>query len=167
MTATGRLEDDGRTLLLPRSFRAPVEDVWASVTESERVGRWFGTWTGDPADGFVMVSMNAEAEPVPPARFDIVVCEPPHRLTVESRDVHGTWRITVELSEADGATTLLFRQDDLDPSSAHEIGPGWEWYLDRLVAVHEGRRPPDLEDFETTYLALADPYTAMLPPPAT
>ena len=164
MNPTGRLEDDGRTLLLSRTFRAPADVVWASVTESERLGRWFGTWTGDPAEGFVLVSMNAEPEVGPPARFEITVCEPPRRLSVESRDDNGTWKVTLELTEADGVTTLVFRQDDLDPSSAPNVGPGWEWYLDRLVAAEAGQPRPDLEAFDTDYMPLSAAYEAMLPP---
>ena len=163
MNPTGRLEDDGRTLLLTRTFPAPAEVVWASVTESERLGRWFATWTGDPTDGYVMVSMNAEAEPVPPARFDITVCEPPRRLSVESTDGNGTWKVTVELSETDGVTTLVFRQDDLDPSAAPDVGPGWEWYLDRLVAAEAGGPVPDLDAFDRDYMPLSAAYAAMGP----
>ena len=65
MIPTGTLHDDGRTLVLSRTFTAAVEEVWASVTESERLGRWFGTWTGDPTSGSVMVTMNAEPESAP------------------------------------------------------------------------------------------------------
>jgi len=28
---------------MSRTFRAPIEDVWASLTESERTVRWFGS----------------------------------------------------------------------------------------------------------------------------
>ena len=34
-----------------RTFHAPIDDVWAAVTEPERLARWLGTWTGDPATG--------------------------------------------------------------------------------------------------------------------
>ncbi len=36
MIPTGTLHDDGRTLVLRRTFTAGIEEVWASVTESER-----------------------------------------------------------------------------------------------------------------------------------
>ena len=44
-TPTGRIrDDDGRlALVLARSFPAPVEDVWAAVTEPARLARWIGT----------------------------------------------------------------------------------------------------------------------------
>jgi uncharacterized protein YndB with AHSA1/START domain len=163
MTPTGTLQDDGRTLVLHRTFRAPAEDVWASITESERLGRWFGTWSGDPADGFVEVTMNAEAEPVPPSRFDIVACEPPHRLCVVAVDDQARWQLTADITEAGGTTTLVLRQHDVDPAAVGDTAPGWEWYLDRLVAVATGGTPPSLEAFETDYLPLGAAYVAMLP----
>ncbi len=35
---TGELE--GQQLTIERTFRAPIDDVWASLTEPERVARW-------------------------------------------------------------------------------------------------------------------------------
>lgn len=160
MNPIGTLEDDGRTLVLTRRFTAPIDDVWASVVESDRLERWFGTWTGDPADGWVMVTMNAEAEPVPPTRYAIEACDPPRRLAVSATDDHGTWRLSVELDDSDG-TTLTLRQHDLGPGMIQHTGPGWQWYLDRLVAAATGQSPPTLADFEVTYLPLAPAYAAL------
>ena len=50
-TATGRREvarRDDATSSSTRTFRAPIEYVWAAVTEPARLARWIGTWTGDP-----------------------------------------------------------------------------------------------------------------------
>lgn len=32
-------------LVFERTFHAPIEDVWAAVTESDRLARWIGVWT--------------------------------------------------------------------------------------------------------------------------
>ncbi len=48
-TPTGTLR--GNALILTRSFRAPIEDVWTSVTKSESTVRWFGIWEGDGRPG--------------------------------------------------------------------------------------------------------------------
>ena len=51
-TGTDRAASDDRlTLFVTRTFHAPIEDVWAAVTEPERLARWLGTWSGDPAIG--------------------------------------------------------------------------------------------------------------------
>ncbi|QGG94238.1 SRPBCC family protein [Actinomarinicola tropica] len=160
MNLTGRITDGD--LVLRRELAAPIEDVWASVTESERLARWFGTWTGDPAEGHVTVTMNAEAEPGSPTRYDIHRCDRPHRLSVSATDEYGTWLLDLDLSHADGRTTLVLTQRDVAPSGAHEVGPGWEWYLDRLESAVEDVEPPTLEAFDQDYLPLGDLYRSML-----
>lgn len=147
---TSGLEDGN--LVLHRTFTASADDVWASITESDRLARWYGTWTGDPGAGFVMVTMNAEADEVAPARYDIVECDPPHLLLIDLKDENFHWRLRIELTEADGLTTLTFVQTDIDPDAVGDIAAGWRWYLDRLGASIDGATPPTLNDFESTYL---------------
>ena len=52
-TPTGRVvsTSDGRDLELTRTFRAPIDDVWASLTESARTAAWIGPWTGESGVG--------------------------------------------------------------------------------------------------------------------
>jgi uncharacterized protein YndB with AHSA1/START domain len=33
-------------LLLERRYPEPVDDVWAAITESDRLARWAGSYTG-------------------------------------------------------------------------------------------------------------------------
>ena len=60
---TGHLR--GNDLILTRSFKAPIADVWESVTKSERTVRWFGNWEGDGRPGgairFKMVFEKGDA----------------------------------------------------------------------------------------------------------
>lgn len=138
-TPTGRVRHEGGrpTLVLTRTFRAPVEDVWAAVTEPERLERWIGTFTGDPAVGHVLFRMTAE-EGMPEERFEIRECRPPHVLAVTSRVGDDQWHLVLRLTEDDGVTTLTFTQPAVDPEQVGDIGPGWEYYLDRLVAAETG-----------------------------
>lgn len=56
---TGRLR--GNDLVLTRSFRAPIDDVWTSITHPESTARWFGRWEGSPgAGGSIRVQMGFE-----------------------------------------------------------------------------------------------------------
>lgn len=124
---TGRLETrpDAQHLVLERSFRAPIQDVWAAVTDPDRLARWIGTWTGDPASGAVVFEMTAESAPPQPCR--ITVCEPPTRLGLELMEPDGAapWTLTVVLTAHGGTTTLTFDQA-LGPSApVRDVGPGW------------------------------------------
>jgi uncharacterized protein YndB with AHSA1/START domain len=152
-TPTGRIDREGEqwVLTLQRAFRAPIEDVWASVTESDRLARWIGTWTGDPASGRVAFTMTAEGA-TEPEEMEIRECVPPRLLKVTSGM---GWHLDLHLAEDDGVTTLTFAQPGIDPVEAESVGPGWEYYLDRLVAAESGGDIAAI-DFEREY------YPAML-----
>ena len=47
----------------------------------------------------------------------------------------GLGRLSVTLTEAAGRTTLVFTHRMAEPYDASSIGPGWQYYLDRLDAV--------------------------------
>lgn len=164
---TGRVTHDGttRTIVWVREFRAPVEDVWASITESDRLARWIGTWEGDPASGSVTFSMNAEGD-APAEEMVIRRCEPPYRLHLTSQSPAGTWLLDLDLTEADGTTTLAFTHAGLDPVVAESVGPGWDYYLDRLVAAETGGDVGALDFDRDYYPAMLEHYRGLLGPSA-
>jgi len=173
MTATnitprpsGRRDDrDGTAyVVFERTFAAPIADVWAAVTEPERLVRWIGTWAGDPASGEIAFRMTAEAEDAPEERILIDECHEPTRLVMRSArpdDQTLLWTWQVDLSEADGVTTLTFAQEVCDVTLAESVGPGWDYYLDRMVAAETGG---DLSaiDFDDYYPEFAAYYRAEL-----
>jgi uncharacterized protein YndB with AHSA1/START domain len=162
-TATGHREQRDTTtyVVFRREFRAPIDDVWAAVTEPERLERWIGTWSGDPASGVVEFRMTAEGEDAPAEPHRIVVCEPPRRLVTESSSPldETVWRLELDLSERDGVTTLTFAQVVGDGVPVESVGPGWDYYLDRLVAAQAGRGVGEVV-WDDYYPALADHYRA-------
>ncbi len=158
---TGRIERDGERLKLSltRTFEAPIEDVWAAITEPERLARWIGTWSGDPTSGSLRFAMTAEGQEPPGDSMEIRECTPPRRLAVTSQVGDQRWFLDVDLSEADGVTTLAFSQPDIAVDDAASIGPGWEYYLDRLVAAETGGDLATV-DFERDYYpAMAEHYS--------
>lgn len=160
-------------LVFTRTFAAPIDDVWAACTEPERMERWIGTWTGDPDSGEVAFRMTAEGDDVPEEIYDVEACEPPRRFVVRSRgtaafsaDGSGprvAWQHILELNEAAGMTTLTFTQ--LIPSGpvgtdmVASVGPGWDYYLDRLVTVFGGADPGQIT-FEP-YLERSEHYRGL------
>jgi uncharacterized protein YndB with AHSA1/START domain len=133
---TGRPERrDGQDhLVLTRTFAAPIDAVWAALTESDRLGRWFATWTGDPATGQVEVTWAFEDDqPVEP--YAIEVCRAPHHLRVHNLhdDPDQVWTLDARLHEEDGRTVLVFAQLLHPALPVTDVGPGWEYYLDRLA----------------------------------
>ena len=162
----GTLEDDGTTLVLRRHVALPVEQVWSHVADSDRLAGWYGTYTGDPTSGAVMVTLNAESDAADPVRYDVHACERPTHLSVSTTNDYGRWALELDLAAEAGGTVVVLRQTDVDPAMLADIGPGWDWYLDRLVAALSGGEPPDLDAFERDYLTLVPAYAALLTPPA-
>lgn len=164
--ATGRREErDGTAyVVFERTFKARIEDVWAAVTESDRLSRWIGTWSGDPASGSISFFMTAEAQDAPAEQILIDECHEPTRLVMRSArpDDHSLlWSWQVDLAEADGVTTLTFAQEVCDIVLAESVGPGWDYYLDRMVAAETGHDLATI-DFDDYYPEFVAYYRAEL-----
>jgi uncharacterized protein YndB with AHSA1/START domain len=146
---TGRLFPDagGTDLVVHRTFRAPIEDVWASVTESERTARWFGPWEGDAGPGRTIKVQMAYEDKAPWMDMRIDACEPPRRLAMSSTEEHGTMRLELLLSHTGGVTELRLVHHLESTDGIGEMGPGWEYYLDMLVAAREGLQSPTFDDY--------------------
>jgi uncharacterized protein YndB with AHSA1/START domain len=152
---TGRLlrTEGGRDLVLTRTLRAPLEDVWASLTEPGRTARWFGPWKGEAGAGRTVEIQMAFEEGTPWAELRIETCEPPRRLAVSMVDDAGSWPMEIRLREADGATAVELVHhlpgQTVQPGDAGlgEIGPGWEYYFDMFVAAHSGLPLPAFDAY--------------------
>ncbi|BCY10265.1 SRPBCC family protein [Actinoplanes sp. L3-i22] len=144
-TPTGRLFGDD--LVLTRTFRAPIGDVWASLTEPERTARWFGPWEGDAAPGRTIKVQMVQEEGKPWFDMTIDACEPPRRLAVSAGEADGRWHLEMTLTEEAGVTELRFTQHLTTTEGVGEVGPGWEFYLDALVAARDGNDVPSFDDY--------------------
>lgn len=152
VTPTGKillLEDGRRVLRLTRRLNAPATDVWSAVTEPARLERWIGTWSGDPASGRVSFQMTAEGE-APHEDVEIKECDQPRTLRMTMSVGEQAWEMALRLSESDGVTTLTFDQLGIVPTEAESVGPGWEYYLDRLAIAMAGG-DVDQVDFDRDY----------------
>jgi uncharacterized protein YndB with AHSA1/START domain len=162
-TRTGRLDRNpaGTDLVLERSFRAPLEDVWQSLTDPESTARWYGRWEGEAGPGkTIRVQMGFE-QGTPWIPMQITVCEPPHRFGLYAKNDWGEWSLDLALRTAGAVTTLTFTQHRIDLAGIGEVGPGWEYYLDNLVAARDGATLPAFDEY---YPLLADAYRALATP---
>jgi uncharacterized protein YndB with AHSA1/START domain len=148
-TPTGRLfpTADGADLVVSRTFPASIEDVWASVTESDRTARWFGAWEGDAGAGRTIKMQMAFEDQAPWFDVRIDVCDPPRRLALTMRDESGDQRLELLLSHAGGSTELRLVHHLDSAEATGDMGPGWEYYLDMLVAARDGLPTPSFDDY--------------------
>ena len=66
---------------------------------------------------------------------------------MSSQDEYGSWHLEARLAEDAGVTTLTFTQHLDEGADVGSMGPGWEYYLDRLVSSHDGGPSPDFDDY--------------------
>lgn len=153
---TGRVVDiDGKpNLVLTRRFAASVDEIWRELTDSDRLVRWIGRWEGNPTSGSVEFFMTAEAEDAPADTYRILECDRPSRFAGETSM---GWHLWFELAgSGDGTETILTFGHRLAPEDdIGSIGPGWEYYLDRLVTAQAGA--------DTSTIAWDDYYPVLEP----
>jgi uncharacterized protein YndB with AHSA1/START domain len=150
MTAqpTGRLR--GNDLVLSRKFRASIEDVWTSITDSTSTARWFGAWEGTPGVGNEIRVQMAYEDGQPWLTKKIEACEAPRRLVLASVGSSMTSRLELALKPTNEGCELEFIHYAIDRKHVGEVGPGWEYYLDSLVASRDNTARPT---FDTYYPA--------------
>ncbi|GAA1743800.1 Uncharacterized conserved protein YndB, AHSA1/START domain [Dietzia kunjamensis subsp. schimae] len=156
--ASGYLAPSG-AVVFPRRLPMSRDQAWAAVTDPARTARWIGSWSGDPASGTVEMTMSAE-EGSPAESVAVLRCEAPDLVVV--RIGPDGWVITVRIEGDDDEVTISLEQDIADADAASDIGPGWDFYLDRLVEAEAGRDPEALRFSPDYHPALADHYRALL-----
>lgn len=156
---SGRLV--GNDLQLVRRFRAPIEDVWRSLTDSASTARWFGPWrwVDQPGPGNQIAFTMIQEEGAPESTATVERCEPPRHLAIRGDGPYGV-AYEITLAESQGTTTLTFVHHLADRSMAGDFGPGWEFYLDLLVDAREGR---PLRKFGDYYPAQKAYYLDLIP----
>lgn len=137
----------GNDLILTRTFRAEIADVWTCVTDPESTARWIGGWKGDAGPGKTVQLQMRYEKGEPWTNVMIEECEPPHHLAVRTLDESGDWRLELTLTQTGDTTELRFVHHLSDPKLAEDAGPGWEYYLDRLVAAREGQPMPSFDEY--------------------
>lgn len=142
-----RVDDDELALSVTRTFDASIESVWASVTESDQTAAWIGPWTGTARIGSIieLTMVQEDGDPVVDARID--ACDEPFHVAFTMPNPDGDWSLELRLAEGDGVTELTLTQFLGEPALAESYGPGWEFYLDCLVAARAGSDLPVFTDY--------------------
>ena len=171
--ATGRREiraDGTEWLVYRRRLRSAPDRVWAALTDAGEARRWLGTWR-PVGPGEVEFRYAFEGDDVLPLRCSVDELVPRRRLAVTMQGPvadEDPEHFELELRQAvlhTGITELTVAQS-VSAVSAGDTVPhlasGCEFYLDRLVALLEGRDPSAL-DFDDYFLRQAEHYRTLFP----
>lgn len=162
ITGTVTKIDGHPNLVILRRFRATADEVWRELTESERLERWIGRWEGDPKTGHITFFMTAEGDDPEPEVYTILECDRPRRFAGDTSQGEGSWHLWFELAEESPGDTVLTFGQRLNPGEdVGSIGPGWEYYLDRLVAAQAGLDADDVE-WDDYFPALQPEYEKLV-----
>jgi uncharacterized protein YndB with AHSA1/START domain len=142
---------EARTVLIRRTYPAPVEDVWDAITDPERISRWFLPVTGDlRLGGKYQLEGNAGGE--------ILQCEPPRLLKVSwifGPAEPGSSEVEVRLAAAGEDATVFELEHSaiVPPEMWGQFGPGAVgvgWDLGLLgLALHLAGAEASIEDKAT------------------
>ena len=145
----GRVElrSGNATLVVTRTLATRRVDAWEWVTHPERLAQWIGLLEGAPSVGATVdFTMTAEENPAPETAT-IMACEPGSSYVCEVGTAPDLWVVGCELGGDDGAVTVSIVQPVASAELAGMYGPGWEYYLDRLLAAFTGDAMPDFDHY--------------------
>ncbi|WP_194813954.1 hypothetical protein [Nocardia sp. XZ_19_385] len=123
-----------------RSFRLPVLDVWSACTDRGQLSRWLGPVAGGNGN----LTVELLEGPVPgPLAIRVDHCVAPHELVIH---LDGCI-LELHLTQVGVLTNLELVRRHLCPADAPDIGPRWQYLLDRLTAYLEGKPLPSWSDY--------------------
>lgn len=140
---TGTIErtPDGGRVRFERSLAFPIEEVWAAITEPDRLGDWW-----PPMAAEISVDLREGGKIIfdwpdldfPKMEFTITRLEPP-TLLEHSHSSPGSW-MRWELEATDDGTRLLatYSVPDIDMAIQRGDLVGLHYSLDRLVPALAG-----------------------------
>ena len=165
----GRLGSaDGRGVVrLEDTYDTDIDDLWAALTEPERISRWYAEVEGDLRVGGEF-RLHVEADGWDgTGRIDR--CDPPRRLVVTTRESEESWRkgrgappfdevIEATLTAAGAQTVLVLEVRGMPLDTIAFYGAGWQIHLENLAAHLAGG---ERGDGEARWEQLVPPYQAL------
>jgi uncharacterized protein YndB with AHSA1/START domain len=140
-----------RALVAEQTYSTTAEDVWDALTNPERLPRWFMPVEGDLREG-------GRYQLIGNAGGTIERCEAPRSLAVTWEFGDQVSWVEVDLTESDGATTLVLRHIAEPDEHWEQYGPGavgigWDMSLlglARHLATGESADPEAIQAWSTS-----------------
>ena len=125
-------------VIFRRSYRKPIEKVWAALTVPERLEDWFGAAKVDLREGgsFVISYANGYTTEMKVSRLEA------------PRTLGWTWhldgidtQVLFELAPTDGGCDLTLTHSNV-PEGGRGVRAGWHAHLDGLADALDGKVTP-------------------------
>ncbi|HWU27922.1 MAG TPA: SRPBCC domain-containing protein [Microbacterium sp.] len=137
----GVMHVDTSTVALAMTCTVDRENVWAALTERDRLSRWFGELAMAPDDARQAdITVSGTGEEV---SVRILACEPDCRLSLEWTVDDEVSTVTVVLGDAEGGTAVILQEDGVPEQLTDAYRRGWGAHLRRLDAELSGQSMPE------------------------
>ena len=155
LTAT----DGTATVTFDRYYTTDAADLWAAVTNPERLARWFAPVAGDLAPGGTFTIAFEDAD-VPECR--VQTCDAPRGFSWTWPHDGATSLVEVGVSPDGDGSRLRIVHSRLSRDQAPEYGAGWQAYV-RSLEAHLGGRDAEDGAWWAEFHAVRDAYRHGLP----
>ena len=148
-------------------YDTDIDDLWAAITDPERLARWHGRVEGDLRPGGEF-RMYIEANDIE-STGRVEVCEPPRRLLVTNRETDESHRkgqgvppfeakVEATLTADGDQTILVIELQGMPLDKIAFYGAGWQIHAESLAAHIAGR---ERDDSEARWNELVPSYQAL------
>ncbi|OIH86067.1 hypothetical protein BLJ79_04530 [Arthrobacter sp. UCD-GKA] len=152
-----QLHEGKSRIVITRSVEVTPQRLWETFTDATALAGWIGVLRTDEATGKRTFSMLEGVQESDPEELDITRCRAPHELEYTTTSKFGGWGMGLVIRPAAGGCELEFHQVLGDADDPRNMGPGWEYYMQRAIA-HTLGEDPDEVAWDEFYPALADAY---------
>ena len=129
-------------LTFVRTYDAPADQVWAAITDPEKIAAWWAVAEQLDLTGggrFVLRWLNSDEEGYQPVATGRISALDPGRIIEYNTDVFGALRFVLAPAD-DGGTKLTFTSTlPLSPSWEAKMLAGWHWRFDALADALKGQ----------------------------
>ncbi len=149
-TDNGRLVEFGgrRAIRFTRHYSVSPTELWAAITEPDRMARWAFRAEFEPRSGGTL-RFHFDEDGL--SEGTVLEWDEPSVLEYEwATDTEAPWRVRFELT-SDGGNGTLLTFDHLLPDDRKlraGFAAGWHWHLDRLATHLAGSEPADVASDE-------------------
>jgi uncharacterized protein YndB with AHSA1/START domain len=149
-----RAADGTGVVRIEDRYDTAIEDLWAAITEPDRLTRWYGQVEGDLRPGGEF-RVYLEADDIE-STGRVETCEPPRRLLVTTRETDESYQkgqgappfdavIEVALTASGDQTLLAIEIRGMPLDKVAFYGAGNQIHVENLAAYLAGRERGDTE----------------------
>ena len=148
-----RSADGAGIVRIEDRYDTDIDDLWAAITDPDRLARWFGEVDGELSlGGEFRVHIADAGERI----GRVEACDAPQRLLVTTTETDESYRRGQAVPPFDAArnitltadgdqTTLVIEVKGMPLDKIAFFGAGWQIHAENLAAYLAGREPDDVE----------------------